>query len=172
MVSVIKILFCFNKVLLIKSCLRHRNSSVCVPSREPSEIPGSLCGGGGDSTADQTNHTTPQSAEKTHTRVHTHSFVAPPLYFGLIVQPEDEVGEQLEQVLPQQHSHVKVNVAYVRLAHVPGVAHVAHAHKLVDEVAAVASVLTGVGLALVHFLLTPAHTEAKFSQGGRSGEEG
>lgn len=155
-----------SKVLLIKSCLRHRNSSVCVPSRELSEIPGSLCG--------QTNHTTPQSAEKTHThtRVRTHSFVAPPLYFGLIVQPEDEVGEQLEQVLPQQHSHVKVNVAYVRLAHVPGVAHVAHAHELVDEVAAVASVLTGVGLALVHFLLTPAHTEMNSSKGGRSGEKG
>lgn len=105
-------------------------------------------------------------------RRHTHSFVAPPLYFRLIVQPEDEVGEQLEQVLPQQHSHVKVNVAYVRLAHVPGVAHVAHAHKLVDEVAAVASVLTGVGLALVHFLLTPARTETKFGQRGRFREKG
>lgn len=90
-----------------------------------------------------------------------HSFVRPPFDFRLVVQPEDEVGEQLEQVLPQQHSHVKVNVAYIRLAQVSGEAHVAHAHKLVDEVAAVASVLTGVGLALVHFLLTPATKETQ-----------
>lgn len=122
--------------------------------------------GGGDPLPTRPNTT------KCREDTHTHSFVAPPLYFGLIVQPEDEVGEQLEQVLPQQHSHVKVNVAYVRLAHVAGVAHVAHAHKLVDEVAAVASVLTGVGLALVHFLLTPAHTETKFGQRGRFGEKG
>lgn len=99
-----------------------------------------------------------------HTHIHTHSVVASPFYFWLIVQPEDEVGEQLEQVLPQQHGHVKVNVAYVRLAYVSGVAHVAHADKFVDEVAAVASVQTGVGLALVHFLLTPADTESHFSQ--------
>lgn len=104
-------------------------------------------------------------SQNTHRR--THSAVAP-FYFWLIVQPEDEVGEQLEQVLPQQHGHVKVNVAYVRLAQVPGVAHVAHAHKFVDEVAAVASVQTGVGLALVHLLLTPAHTESHFSQGRSS----
>lgn len=99
-----------------------------------------------------------------NTHRYTHSTVASPFYLWLIVQPEDEVGEQLEQVLPQQHGHVKVNVAYVRLAQVSGVAHVAHAHKSVDEVAAVASVQTGVGLALVHLLLTPAHTESHLGQ--------
>lgn len=97
-------------------------------------------------------------AEKhNHTHRHTHSFLlATPVYFWLVVQPEDEVGEQLEQVLPQQHGHVKVNVAYVRLAHVSGEAHVTHAEEFVDEVAAVASIQTRVGLALVHLLLTPA----------------
>lgn len=112
-----------------------------------------------------------QTRLPTHTHTYTHSVVASPLYFWLVVQPEDEVGEQLEQVLPQQHGHVKVNVAYVRLAHVSGEAHVAHADELVDEVAAVASIQTGVGLALVHLLLTPADTRSHicqrpFSQGG------
>ena len=80
----------------------------------------------------------------THTHTHTHtlslSVISSPVHLWPIVQPEDEVGEQLEEVLPQQHSHIKVNVAYVRLAHVSSVAHVTHTDKLVDEVAAVASV--------------------------------
>lgn len=96
--------------------------------------------------------------------------VAPPVYLGLVVQPEDQVGEQLEQVLPQQQRHVKVNVAYVRLADVSSVAHVAHARKLVDEVVAVASVLAGVGLALVQLLLTPADTEAARRSGSAGSE--
>lgn len=112
-----------------------------------------------------TSHTSPKDKcrhTRLHTHAHTHSVVASPVYFWLIVQPEDEVGEQLEEVLPQQHGHVKVNVAYVRLARVSGVAHVAHADELVDEVAAVASVQTGVGLALVHLLLASADTESQF----------
>lgn len=98
-----------------------------------------------------------------HTQAHA-LVVAPPVYLWLIVQPEDQVGEQLEQVLPQQQRHVKVNVAYVRLAHVSSVAHVAHAHKLVDQVVAVAPVLAGVGLALVQLLLAPAGTEEEPEQ--------
>lgn len=96
--------------------------------------------------------------------------VAPPVYLRLVVQPEDQVGEQLEQVLPQQQRHVKVNVAYVRLAHVSSVAHVAHAHELVDEVVAVAPVLAGVGLALVQLLLAPADTEAARRSGSTASE--
>ena len=72
--------------------------------------------------------------------MHTLSVVVSPVHLWLIIQPEDEVGEQLEEVLPQQHSHVKVKVAYVRLANVPSEAHVAHADEFVDEVPAVASI--------------------------------
>lgn len=90
----------------------------------------------------------------------TDSVVSSPVHLWLVVQPEDQVGEQLEEVLPQEQSHVKVNVAYVRLAHVSSVAHVAHADKLVDEVAAIASIQTRVGLALVDLLLAPVPDEA------------
>lgn len=98
--------------------------------------------------------------------MHTLSLVVSPVHLWLIVQPEDEVGEQLEEVLPQQYGHVKVNVAYIRLAHVPGEAHVAHADELVDEVAAVASIQTRVGLALIHLLLTPTDTETQMDGDG------
>lgn len=95
---------------------------------------------------------------------HAHSLIPSPVHLRLIVEPEDEVREKLEEVLPQQHRHVKINVAYIHLAHVSSVAHVTHAHKLVDEVAAVASVLTGVGLALIHLLLTPTDTATQDTQ--------
>lgn len=76
----------------------------------------------------------------THTHRHTHSFVPSPVHLRPVVQPQDEVGEQLEEVLPQQHRHIEVNVAYVRLAHISSEAHVAHAHKFVDQVAAVSPI--------------------------------
>lgn len=99
--------------------------------------------------------------ESTLTHVRTDSVVSSPVHLWLVVQPEDQVGEQLEEVLPQEQSHVKVNVAYVRLAHVSSVAHVAHADKLVDEVAAIASIQTRVGLALVDLLLAPETTASQ-----------
>lgn len=70
----------------------------------------------------------------------THSVISSPVHLRPVVQPQDEVGEQLEEVLPQQHRHIEVNVAYVRLAHVSSEAHVAHADEFVDQVAAVSSV--------------------------------
>lgn len=89
---------------------------------------------------------------------HTHSVVCSPVHLWPVVQPEDEVGQQLEEVLPQENRHIKVNVAYVRLAHVSSEAHVAHADEPVDQVSAVAAVQTRVGFALVHILLAPKDT--------------
>ena len=101
-----------------------------------------------------------------NSRAHTHkrSIVSSPVHLWLVVQPEDEVGEQLEEVLPQQESHIKIKVAYVRLAHVPSEAHVAHTDKSVDEVSAVAPVQTRVGLALIYFLFAPTDTQPQSSQ--------
>lgn len=104
-------------------------------------------------------------SSNTHTHTQPASVAPPPVHLRLIIQSEDEVGQQLEEVLPQQQSHVKVNVAYVRLAEFSGEAHLAHADKLVDEVATVASVQTGIGLALIHLLLTPVR-----NQQSRSGQ--
>jgi hypothetical protein len=71
-----------------------------------------------------------------------------------VIKVQDEERDQLEEVLPEQNSHVKVNVAYVDLAIVPGETHVTHTVVVVNEVSAVAPVQAGVGLALIHLLLT------------------
>lgn len=96
----------------------------------------------------------------THARMHTLSLsvVLPsPVDHRIVIKVQDEVRDQLEEVLPEQNGHVKVNVAYVDLAIVPGETHFTHTVVLVNEVSTVAPVQAGVGLALIHLLLTATH---------------
>lgn len=50
-----------------------------------------------------------------------------PLHNRLVVHAQNEVGEQLEEALPQQERDIKGDAAYVQLAAVAGEGHVAEA---------------------------------------------
>lgn len=81
-----------------------------------------------------------------------------PLDLRLVVHAQDEVGEQLEDVLPHQQETVEVEIADVYLAVIAGEADLTHTLEFVDEVAAVSAVHARAGRTLVQLQLTPIHT--------------
>lgn len=81
-----------------------------------------------------------------------------PLNLGLIVHAQDEVGEQLEDVLPHQQEAIEVEIADVDLAALAGEADLTHTLKSVDEVAAVSAVHARARRTLVQLQLTPTHS--------------
>lgn len=78
-----------------------------------------------------------------------------PLDLWLVIEAYDEVGHQLEEVLPQAQEQVHVEITDVHLAVDPRVIHVAHALETVDVVDAEASVHARVRGTFIHILLTP-----------------
>lgn len=74
----------------------------------------------------------------------------------LLIQPQNQVGQQLEEMLPQRHGYVKADVAYVNLARLSSKVDGTVAVELVDHVQAEPSIHTGMGCALVNLHLTPA----------------
>lgn len=80
-----------------------------------------------------------------------------PLNLRLVVHAQDEVGEQLEDVLPHQQETVQVEIADVDLAALAGEADLTHTLESVDEVAAVSAVHARARSTLVQLQLTPTH---------------
>lgn len=79
-----------------------------------------------------------------------------PLDHGLIIQAQDEVGEELEEVLPEQQRDAEGEAAYVQLAARPGEGQRARAAEPVPQVLTEAAVEAGVGRALVDVHVTPS----------------
>lgn len=82
-------------------------------------------------------------------------FLITPLDCWLIIHSENEIGEKLKEILPQEQRDKKGEVAYIDLTAVASVVHVAQAVELVEEVLAEAPVQTRVRAALINVLLTP-----------------
>lgn len=80
-----------------------------------------------------------------------------PLDLRLVVHAQDEVGEQLEDVLPHQQETVEVEIADVNLAALAGEADLTNTVESVDEVAAVSAVQARARRTLVQLQLTPMH---------------
>lgn len=83
-------------------------------------------------------------------------FLITPLDCWLIIHSQNEIGEELKEVLPQEQRDKEGEVAYIDLTAVPGEVHVAQAVELVEQVLAQAPVQTWVRAALINVLLTPA----------------
>ena len=88
----------------------------------------------------------------------TRSVIVPvsPLDHGLIIQAQDEVGEGLEEVLPEQQRDAEGEAAYVQLAARPGEGRRALAAEPVPQVLTAAAVEAGLGRALVDVQVTPS----------------
>lgn len=83
-------------------------------------------------------------------------FLITPLDCWFIIHSQNEIGEKLKEILPQEQRDKKGEVAYIDLTAVAGKVHVAQAVELVEEVLAEAPVQTWVRAALINVLLTPA----------------
>lgn len=87
-------------------------------------------------------------------------FLITPLDCWLIIHSQNEIGEELKEVLPQEQRDKEGEVAYINLTAVTGEVHVTQAVELVEQVLAEAPVQTWVRAALINVLLTPAGNTA------------
>lgn len=86
-----------------------------------------------------------------------------PLNLGGIVEVQEEVGCELEHVLPQQQGQIQVEIIDIDLALVTCKVDLTITAEVVDEVVAVASVFTGTRRTLIKVYLTPV-TDGGFNE--------
>lgn len=79
-----------------------------------------------------------------------------PLHCWVIVHAQNEVGQQLEKVLPQQERDKEGEVAYVYLAAIAGKIDVADAIELVELILAQAPVEAWIRVTFINVHFTPA----------------